>query len=66
MLWTATMRNEMDRDEASKQIKQMIKDARTDGIVTGLEMADKFMSLTKDRKEVASMIKAAIAAARNR
>lgn len=56
----------MDRDEAAAKLNQMIKDARTDGIVVGLEMADKFLALTKDRSEVATMIKAAILTARNR
>jgi nicotinate-nucleotide pyrophosphorylase len=37
---------------------------RAEGIVAGLEMADKFLSLTKDRKDVASMIRAAILAAK--
>lgn len=56
----------MQRDEVAAQIKQMIKDARTDGIVSGLEMAEKFLALTKDRKEISAMIKMAKETARNR
>jgi hypothetical protein len=38
---------------------------RAEGIVVGLEMADKFLSLTQDRNDVASMIQAAILAAKD-
>lgn len=34
------------------------------GIVAGLEMAEKFMALTKSREDLASMIRAAIATAK--
>lgn len=37
--------------------------ARPEGIVAGLEMASKFLSVTRNREQVESMIRAAIASA---
>jgi hypothetical protein len=34
------------------------------GLIAGLEMAERFLALTKDREEVASMIRIAIATAK--
>jgi hypothetical protein len=42
----------------------IVKQARVEGIVAGLEMADKFVALTKSRDDIASMIKVAIATAK--
>lgn len=72
------MSRQMDRNDAQAALA-LIKKARIEGIVAGLEMADKFVALTKDRaqsardephrlphcKEISIMIRAAILAARN-
>jgi len=69
------MSRQMDRNDAQAALA-LIKKARIEGIVAGLEMADKFVALTKDIgsspstkllicKEISIMIRAAILAARN-
>ena len=58
------MSRQMDRNDAQAALA-LLKKARIEGIVAGLEMADKFVALTKDRKEISIMIRAAILAARN-
>ena len=40
-------------------IQAALKRERCDGIIAGLEMAEKFLSLTKSRGDVESMIRAA-------
>ena len=55
---------QMDRNDAQAALA-LIKKARIEGIVAGLEMAYKFVALTKYRKEISIMIRAAILAARN-
>ena len=47
-----------------QEYDRVIKNARVDGIIVGLEMAEKFISMTKDKSDVEMMIRAAKAAAR--
>lgn len=51
-------------DAFDAEMRAAHKAGRIEGIVVGLEMADKFVSLTKSREDIASMIKVAIAAAK--
>lgn len=49
----------------AESVSALLKTARTEGIIAGLEMAAKFLALTKNRKDADAMIRAAILAARN-
>ena len=50
-------------DREAEAVMILLRTARAGGIVAGLEMAQKFMSMTKKRSDVEAMIKAAIATA---
>ena len=47
------------RQNMIEWVQVALKEQRCHGIVAGLEMAEKFLSLTKNRDDAASMIKAA-------
>lgn len=48
-----------ERHRLAKNIDAALKQERCNGIVAGLEMAEKFLSMTKNRSDVESMIRAA-------
>lgn len=51
--------------KSAEAVGALLKAARTEGIIAGLEMADKFLALCKDKKDAVAMIKAAILSVRN-
>lgn len=53
------------RQNMVEWVQDALKEQRCHGIVAGLEMAEKFLSLTKNRGDVESMIKAAKLAAQD-
>lgn len=49
---------------SSCAVQEAADSERANGIKTGLEMADKFLTLTKNRKDVSSMSRAFVTSAR--